>query len=544
MFGVPGSRQIVQLLISGLAVALVARPGLGQQSVAAADKVCESCHASIYRSYVATPSAGAGGMAADHLIPGELTHTPSGVHYTIEQQGKQAVLRFTDTRDAGISGERRLDYSLGSGHLGVTYLYTQGGYLLESPVAWYANTRSYDMKPGLSGLTEMPPALPMEPACLRCHMSGVAHAVPGTINRYRGLAFQQTGITCESCHGDGAEHVRSGGKAAILNPAKLPAERRDAVCMICHLEGDVAVERPGRSALDFRPGDRLADYLSYFVFENKDPLSRGVSEVEQLSTSRCKRASGDRMSCTSCHDPHASPPPEQRVAFYRAKCLACHSSPAFAQTHHVETPDCAGCHMPRSSAQNIPHVAWTDHRILRMPEKATPSDHVDKDGSQLLAIFSPEATERDTAVAMYEAIVRGKSHDREGALARLKPVYAQQAGSPGGARDALVLEALGVLSGLAGEPAESEGYLSRLLAVDPLNLTGVADLGVLLARQGKLDAAITLWQPAVARNQDLIGLARNLAAAQCLKGDIASARATVDAAYPSGQLHLLPTIGS
>jgi predicted CXXCH cytochrome family protein len=527
-------RQILTLVL--VLLGLCARSGWAQQSVAAADAVCGTCHATIYRAYLASPSANASGAAADRVIPGNFTHVTSGVHYTIAHHGTGAQLRFTDTHDARITGQRSLDYFLGSGHLGVTYLYTQQGYLLESPAAWYASTGSYDMKPGFGALAEMPPALPMEPNCLRCHMSGVAHAIPGTINRYSTLPFQQTGITCEGCHGDGSAHVRSHGKAAILNSAKLPAERRDALCMSCHLEGDVAVEKAGRSALDFHPGYRLADYLSYFVFTSKDPLSRGVSEVEQLSVSQCKRASGDRMSCTSCHDPHSSPPPEQRVAFYRAKCLACHSNPTFALNHHSEEPDCTSCHMPRSSAQNIPHVAWADHRILREPQTAPPAGSASKEKDSLVAIFSPEATDRDLAVAMYQAVVRGKMHDREAALARLKQVYADELGSPAGAassagtHDPQVLEGLGVLSGLNGDAQESERYLRQLLAVDPLNLTGVADLGVLLARQGKIQAAVDLWKPAFARNQDLIGLARNLAAGQCALGDSTGAHATVETA--------------
>ena len=45
----------------------------------------------------------------------------------------------------------------------------------------------------------------------------------------------------------------------------------------------------------------------------------GVSQVEALMQSMCKRKSGDAMSCTSCHDPHYEPPAEERVAYYREK---------------------------------------------------------------------------------------------------------------------------------------------------------------------------------------------------------------------------------
>ena len=216
------------------------------------------------------------------------------MRYEVSKSAGGASLSFDDPENAKARGEQALQYFLGSGHLGVIYLYLQQGFLLESPVAWYAAAARYDMKPGFASLPEMPPALPVEPACLRCHMSGVAHAEPGTVNRYAGLPFAQTGITCEGCHGDTAAHVQTGGKAPVVNPAKLDAERRDAVCISCHLEGDVTVPRAGRSALDWKPGERISDYLSYFVYGDGRLLDRGVSEVEQLSTSGCKRASGDR----------------------------------------------------------------------------------------------------------------------------------------------------------------------------------------------------------------------------------------------------------
>ena len=127
-------------------------------------------------------------------------------------------------------------------------------------------------------------------------MSAVQPSDKGTINRYDGLPFLHSGITCEACHADSEAHVRTNGKAAIVNPARLDAARRDSVCISCHLEGDVSVERAGHSALNYRPGDSISTYMAYYVFGGANPSARGVSEVEQLSQSTCKRTSGDKMS--------------------------------------------------------------------------------------------------------------------------------------------------------------------------------------------------------------------------------------------------------
>ncbi len=148
------------------------------------------------------------------------------------------------------------------------------------------------MKPGLAELNEIPPPLPMQSACLRCHMSAVQESDPGTINRYRGLPFLNTGITCEMCHGDAREHVASGGKIPVVDPTKLSPEARDSVCMSCHLEGDVSVSPAGHSPLNYRPGEAISTYLAFFVRANANLTDRAVSEIEQLDQSTCSALAG------------------------------------------------------------------------------------------------------------------------------------------------------------------------------------------------------------------------------------------------------------
>ncbi len=521
-------------LLFAVMFAMMAR---GQQTVKEADAPCARCHREIYNRYLATPMANASGRAVDHLLTADFVHIPSGTRYKIYADANAAWLSSSNTTNAQAISKQRLDYFLGSGHLGVTYLYTQQGYLLESPVAWYAATGGYDMKPGYEKAEAMPAAIPVESGCLRCHMSGVAHTESGTRSRYAGLPFAQTGITCESCHGDASAHVRSGGKASVLNPAKLGADRRDSICMNCHLEGDVAVERPNRSAVDYRPGERLSDFLSFFVQASADPLDRGVSEVEQFAASRCKRVSGESMSCTTCHDPHRSPSSAERVAFYRAKCLTCHSSPQIANKHHPETPDCAGCHMQRTTARNIPHVAWTDHRILREPVPALRDRFDAKSDRKLTAIFSPMADARDAALAAYITVRNGQSKDLRGTLATMQQLYAS------GERDPHFLEALGVLDGLRGDAVASEKHLRELLAAEPLNPTALSNLGFFAANRGEVPEAVKSWKLVFDRNQTDLGLARNLAVAQCALGDKAGGQKTIDDAlqFSPGAWKLLAT---
>ena len=498
----------------------------GQQTaiatpVRSADAACASCHSRIFKKYLTTPMANASGQALEKFQPGTLNHKASGITYQLFIHDQEAALSIQSARNPYASQERQLDYFFGSGHLGITYLYSVQGYLFESPVAYYSSSHSYDMKPGLESITDIPPALPMQASCLRCHMSAVQQSDPGTINHYSELPFLHGGITCEACHGDTQRHVETAGKAAVINPAKLDADRRDSICISCHLEGDISVERPDHSAVDYKPGDSISEYLSFFVYEGKDATRRGVSEVEQLSMSKCKRTSGDKMSCTSCHDPHYTPAPQERAAYYRSKCLACHSDPAFAPSHHLENPDCTSCHMPRSGAENIPHVAWTDHRIRRIPDPGETVKDIGE-GDTLTAIFSPHASKRDVALAYYNAVLEGNFALQQKAyqsLEEIRPEIAQD-------REALI--ALGITSEKRGDFTQATELFEQVLKLDPQNLTALSNLGTLRAKSGDLQGAIALWQPAFEHNEDVVGLAKNLAQVQCMTGDPASARTTLE----------------
>ena len=151
----------------------------------------------------------------------------------------------------------------------------------------------------------------------------------------------------------------------------LEPVRRDSVCLNCHLEGQTAVDRLGRKPEDFRPGDNLFDYTQFFVYRSEvGSGGRATSQWEALLQSECRKKSGDRMTCTTCHDPHGSPSAEERVAFYRQRCLNCHGSSAaggtgFAVSHHPENPDCVACHMARAASTDIAHEQVTDHLIRK-----------------------------------------------------------------------------------------------------------------------------------------------------------------------------------
>ena len=402
------------------------------------NEACGKCHASIYESYKNTAMAHASGPAADNLIAGDFSHPASGVNYRIYSDAGKVWLSFDRAGDPSVHGKRELLYFIGQGRRGRTYLFPEDGFVFESPVNWYADRHMWDMAPAYGNSREIPMTLPALTSCLDCHVSGIRPPIRGTENRYNMPLFAFAGVTCERCHGPGAAHVNGG---AIVNPAKLSADRRDQVCMQCHLEGNAAIERAGKHLYEYRPGDDLSDYIRYYLLmDSHSPNLRAASQFEALAESTCKKKSGDAMSCTSCHDPHRAIPADERVSFYRAKCLACHGA-AFGAKHHIDQPDCAHCHMPAALSSDVAHTEVTDHRIPRRPSSGPGLENAGPPSSpQLVAFPKSKDTERDVrdlALAWQSIVDSGMTVEQPQAEKLLRQAVVQFP------NDTAVLSALG-----------------------------------------------------------------------------------------------------
>jgi Flp pilus assembly protein TadD len=488
----------------------------------AGNHACASCHAGIYRTYMKTAMAQASGPATDNLIAGEFKHARTGIHYKIYSQDGRVWLSF-DRDHPSLHGKRELLYYIGSGRRGRTYLFSDDGFLFESPVNWYAQKHLWDMTPAFQNAQQMP-MLPALPPCLNCHTSGMAAPLPGTENRYPSPPFAHGGISCQRCHGPGEEHIGTQGKAAIINPIKLAPDRRDDICMQCHLEGNVAVERAGKHPYDFRPGDRLSDYVRYFeVVSPQLPGLGALSQVEALAQSVCKQKAGDAMSCMSCHDPHSWPSPQDKVAYYQGKCLACHGA-AFGKKHQHSNPNCIGCHMPPVQSRDVAHTQATDHRILRRPGSQPVLSDLQissKPAEPQLASFPATAGPpdlRDLALAWDALVRRGYEQFREGAQKLLTQALQQNP------NDAIVATDLGYLQQKAGKNEEARRLYQQALKNDPSRLDAAVDLGVLEAQSGNLSTALKLWQDAFNRAPGRSAIGIDLAMVSCDVGQVAEAR--------------------
>jgi Tfp pilus assembly protein PilF len=353
------------------------------------DQACASCHPAQAATYHRHPMGRSFAPIAEIASSenhGAETHNPFdqfGFQFSVHSKDGKAFhqQRLRDGKGKVVwEREDQVSFVLGSGTQGRAYLFDRDGYIYESPISWYSQKKIWDLSPGYA--ESILCGRPITANCLFCH-SNRFRPVKDSLNHFEKPVFDGFAIGCERCHGPGQLHVERQERApvaespddTIVNPAKLPAAVREAVCQQCHLIGTSRHLRRGREVFDYRPGLPLYEYWAIFV---PPPLSaansQAVGQVEQMYVSRCFRASQRKLGCISCHDPHELPSEDKKVDYYRQRCLQCHeekSCTAPETDRHQTSPkdNCIQCHMPRFDTADIAHTASTDHRIRRRTYK-------------------------------------------------------------------------------------------------------------------------------------------------------------------------------
>jgi hypothetical protein len=371
------------------------------------DDRCASCHDNIAETYRLHPMGRT--IAPIDQVHDEVKFKAIVEKFqsrlSLERDGKDFVYR-----QSRLDGEGKtiweftlpVQYVIGAGSLGKSYLSDRGGALFQTPLSWYTRKKVWDLAPNFP--RQMVSGRPVAADCLFCHANRVDD-LHGTKNQFKEPIFSHgASVGCERCHGPGELHARNSGfgqvpvqstehtladprrprKAdfTIVNPRHLRPALRDAVCQQCHLEGELRFVRRGRGVFDFRPGLPLESCWSVFVFTDdgngREPL---VNQFEQMYVSKCYLQSrgADKLGCISCHDPHDKPSEDRRVSWFRGRCLQCHHDSSDTErgkemactvkpaARRKKNPQdsCIDCHMPPFKFRDLPHGALTDHRIVR-----------------------------------------------------------------------------------------------------------------------------------------------------------------------------------
>lgn len=365
------------------------------------DAACASCHAretSVYRTHAMAQSFHRWTPATrvEPTLDTPLQNAPTGYSYSVAEEGGRLVQieRITGSQGQRLHEiKRSMDFVMGSGQVARTYFTEQNGRLFQLPLTWY-RSHGWDFSPGYEINNARFDRL-MPDRCVSCHSS-----YPRTLPSLEGkFAEVRPGIGCERCHGPGALHVaerRAGSRRdssdnTIVNPARLPLERRMDVCEQCHVHTAVIVLREGKTDFSYMPSQPLRDQYAFFKVAGTIDI---VSHADRLRQSRCfvgTRTTARPLECATCHDPHAPPPTAETR---NQPCQSCHASALLQQKlagskalgDHAPTANCVSCHMPRVQERAVPHGAFTDHWI-RVVKPGTTQPTVRQDGSSPIEPF-------------------------------------------------------------------------------------------------------------------------------------------------------------
>ncbi len=351
-------------------------------------KLCASCHPAIAKTYrqngmgrsFTTPDKAA--RLEDLTTNNSYYHQPSDTRYQMLLRDGKLVQRRSQPGFEGIETnieEKQVDYVVGSGNHMRTYVHRNAdGTLAELPLAWYSEKGGYwAMNPGYDSPDYPYSRRPIGYDCMFCH-----NAYPVTPPNHDRLGDRPVysgelpeGIDCQRCHGPGQKHVdlaarpgsqASAVRAAIVNPARLNSDRQLEVCAQCHLKTTEfrlphALRRYQRGDFSYKPGEPLADFVLAFGPAVKDNRFETASAVTRMRESLCFLKSNNRLTCTTCHNPHDITHGQEAQVHYDNACRQCHT----AATEHFSRANCTQCHMPKRRTEDIVHMVMTDHLIQR-----------------------------------------------------------------------------------------------------------------------------------------------------------------------------------
>jgi hypothetical protein len=226
------------------------------------------------------------------------------------------------------------EWAFGAGSQAITFVSRlDSATYLEHGQSWFRALKGYARTPGHRSASGVRYRI-FDPAagilrCFACHSSG-----PLSLASDEAIVPAELGVRCEVCHGPAAAHVRDPARNHPQNPGKLTANQLNEFCGACHRMPAAAGDTPNL----------------------RDPWNVRHQPL-LLAASACFQSSQGRLSCLTCHSPHA--PLEQKVAAYDTACGKCHAAPR--HTRPIGDRACAGCHMPTVRPQ--PNLAFSNHRI-------------------------------------------------------------------------------------------------------------------------------------------------------------------------------------
>ena len=571
----PGRSRLILLAASSIPVVFVAVALQAQNGNASSpdkagyidSKVCASCHQSIWDTYQRT------GMGRSFCRPAAANriedytktyfHQPSATYYVmVQHDGKYFQRQYQidyDGKQTDVS-ESEVDFVVGSGNHSRTYLHrTARNTLIELPLAWYAEKGGYwGMNPGYDRPDHQSRRRLVGNDCMFCHNAYPDIPAGSSLRSDPVFLSVPEGIDCQRCHGPGAQHVtlarqgkssRDELRGSIVNPARLPGERRMEVCLQCHLETTSfplpnSIVRYDRAPFSYQPGEPLAGFMLHFDRApggDQEQRFEIAGSAYRLERSACFQKSNGALECTTCHNPHDVPRGEDAAKHYTAVCRQCHGQEfdrLVANGRHTQATDCVGCHMPKRRTSDVVHVAMTDHYIQRRkPATDLLADIAERPGDsnpyrgEVLLYYPKTLPKPEDELYAAVAQVEQQSNLSEGverlaaAIEKYRPNAAEfylqladawrEKGQPERAiplyeealrhdpKSMAALENLALSQMSIRQPVRAAGTLERVLDLTPDNAAAWDLLGTSYVAQNRLSDAVGAFQKAIQSDSEL-----------------------------------------
>lgn len=484
-------------------------------------KVCATCHADIYQEFIRTAMGRSMALPGNPSLPSP--RAPVKVYsykldrdYTIFRQGSELYQSESQPAPNGADvfhDTQRIAYVIGAGLEGIGYLVRQGNYVVEAPLSYYTKTHTWELSPGYEAVDHGFDRV-AQAACLACH-SGLPQPVKGRPGLYEDPPLKRLAIGCERCHGPGQLHVEERMKGAplkgpidgsIVNPANLSGWLANDICMSCHESGDAQVLLPGKTYSDFRPGEPLDRTLAIFAVPftpQSPPLTPLLQQYVQMVLSKCYLGSGGKLECITCHDPHIEPTAAQAPAYYRQKCLTCHTlqsctAPMAARLRTSPPDNCIACHMPRQKLLTISHSALTNHRIIAHPGEPFPQAafHMTTPSlPHLVFLDKRPGEERPNSLLILQAYEELRPENRNYQVPEQRLLDRLAKTEP---NNPIVLSALGHMAVDGKEFSEAQQDMRRAIAAGSTKAADLDLYGRLLIHSGQMAQAAAILERDVA----------------------------------------------
>ena len=203
------------------------------------------------------------------------------------------------------------------------------------------------------------------PACSDCHADQAKAFAANAHARGQVKKGDVPSALCETCHGNGKEHIEGGGdKEKIYKPAGLAGANK--TCLSCH---DISTDRISRHA-GMHANTATVNCLTCHSIHSSEPHAAHLLAKKQLAlcdschmtqvaSFRTKpyahRLGRGGMECTSCHEPHGRPGAGslRTTPAGELPCLSCHAEkrgPFVFQHGAIAAGDCMTCHEPHGSS--------------------------------------------------------------------------------------------------------------------------------------------------------------------------------------------------